>query len=80
MLPHDVYLGIIKHILKACLTSPASVCLCAGQHPVHSVRVAASLPAVLLQLTDVRQRIQGTAEIRLPCLGIRLVFAWTVPS
>ena len=68
------------YVFKACLTSPASVCLCAGQHPVDSVGIAASLPAVLPQLTDVRQGIQGTAEICLPGLGIWLVFAWTVPS
>lgn len=74
-----VHLRSDEHIMKASLTSPASVCLCTGHHPVDSVGVAASLPAVLLQLTDVRQGIQGTAEVRLPCLGIWLVFAGTVP-
>ncbi len=66
--------------LKACLASPPSVCLRAGHHPVHSVGIAASLSAVLLKLTDVRQRVQGTAEVCLPCLRIWLVFAWTISS
>lgn len=56
------------------------MCVRAGHHLVDSVGVVASLPAVLLELADVRQRIQGTAEIGLPCLGIWLVFSWTVPS
>lgn len=56
------------------------MCLCAGQHPVDPVGVAASLPAVFPQLTDVGQRIQSTAEICLPRLWIWFVFAWPVPS
>lgn len=68
-----------KYILHACPTFPASVCLCAGQHPVDSVGVAASLPAVFSQLTDVGQGIQGTAEICLPRLWVWFIFAWTVP-
>lgn len=59
------------------LTSPAPVRVHAGQHPVHPVGVVASLPAVFLQLADVRQGVQGAAEIGLPCLRVRLVFART---
>ena len=61
------------------LTSPASVCLRTWQHPVDSVGVTASLSAVLPQLTDVRQRVQGTAKICFPRLGIWLIFAGTIP-
>lgn len=61
-----------------CDTSSASVCLCAGQHPVDPVGVGASLPAVFPQLADVGQRIQGTAEVCLPRLWVWFVFAWTI--
>lgn len=65
--------------MHVCLTSPAPVCLHVRQHLVDPVGIAASLPAVLPQLTDIRQRVQGTAEISLPCLWVWLVFARTVP-
>lgn len=52
----------------------------AGQHLVDSVGVAAPLLAVLPQLTNVREGIDGAAEIGLPRLGIWLVLAWTVSS
>lgn len=61
-------------------TSRASVRLGAGQHLVDSVGVAAPLLAVLPQLTNVREGIDGAAEIGLPRLGIWLVLAWTVSS
>ena len=84
-LSHEVCLRMLTfeevHTLErhVCLTPPASVSWCFGQHPVHSVGIAASLSAVLPQLTDVRQGVQGTAEICLPCLGVRCIFAWMVP-
>lgn len=62
------------------LTSSTSAFLGAGQHPVDPVGVAAPLSAVLPQLTDVRQRVQRAVEVRLPCFGIWLVFAGTVPT
>lgn len=72
--------GLRVLLIHPRVTSPAPLRLRAGHHLVHPEGVVAPLPAVLMQLADVRQGIQGATKIRLPRLGVRFVFSWTVAS